>query len=183
MQALPGDILQHIADRLPGRNARRMGMTFSGARTAVARSLAARRPLDRKKERAALTLAKRNRDVMAVVTRLIHGMHTKSTADARATIQHGVAWGKLSLRSWCGRIYWSMVICVRVLTSKTRVRGSFVRVEYILDKDPPHTKLMSHYMLGGNQLAAEKRLAIRGITTAVGIALRANGYEAEISRS
>ena len=68
MQALPGDILQHIADRLPGRNARRMGMTFSGARTAVARSLAARRPLDRKKERAALTLAKRNRDVMAVVT-------------------------------------------------------------------------------------------------------------------
>ena len=71
MQNLHGNVLREIADRLPIRDARRFGQTFAGARAEAAASLAARRTLDVKKDRAARTLVRRNRDIMAAITRAL----------------------------------------------------------------------------------------------------------------
>lgn len=76
MQRLHGDLLRQVADRLPARDARRLGRALPNARAEAAASVAARSALNRRVDRATTAVGELGREVMAAVTRMLHSLET-----------------------------------------------------------------------------------------------------------
>lgn len=177
MQTLPVNVLQTVANRLPVRNARRFGQTMSAARVAVGRSLAARAALDMKKDRATSVLAGRNRDIMAVVTRMVRFLETTGAQGRRLEDAPVVQYKGIEGRVWHHLGTPRLSLKMRVPSGRS-ARATEITVAYKVHAN--RHAILDHLYMGGRQSIAERRVALRGISRAFGEALKANGYTVAI---
>ena len=175
MQALPHNVLRRVSNLLPARNVRRMERAFShapGVAAAARESLLARKPLNRKLERATLALVKRNRDIMAIVTRVVHMLEAGRLEGTVSSRFFPPVSGEL--RSFAFWPYVRMTIKLRVRTSTTPVRGSEMEMTYTFHE--ARQARLWEKSLSGKQPTSERRIAFRAVNLAIAKALHANGY-------
>lgn len=173
MQDLHPDLLRLVANQLPMRNATRLGQAFAGARPAARASLAARRPLNRKIERAGRGLAQRNKEIMAVVTRLLHLLKSGNVPLGfdKKRAQFGGVKGKVWRPPTVS--YAMMEIELRVKTVAAPVRGSLMRRSFRVDTQ------FRRAMVDGGAFPGARRvrnLAEQPVDKAALRAFQANGF-------
>lgn len=173
LASLHPDLLRAVANKLPARDARTLGTAFKDARAPARESIRGRSALNQKIARAARHLAKRNRDIMAVVTRLLHSM---DGGEKYKKVESGSVKGTL----YYGGGEWNtpmpfidLNIPVNVIKSRTIDRPSRMSVSFKIN---PARRLVTYYTSSFGGRYTKRPVAIKPVGYAALKAFEAAGY-------